>query len=160
MEKNKTNNLEENMSKILMVFGSETGNTENLAHLIEKRLADAGHSVTVQNAASAKAENLADGYDAVLLGASCWGDDSIELQADFDSFFAQADKMGLSGKKVAAFASGDQSYQYFCGAVDVVEEKAKELGAEIITEGLRIEGDGSGEEVAIGNYVSAVLAGL
>lgn len=40
------------MSKILIVFGSATGNTENIAHLIEAKLAKAGNEVTVQNAAA------------------------------------------------------------------------------------------------------------
>ena len=146
------------MSKILIVFGSVTGNTENIARLIEKKLAAGGHEVTVQSAADAKAEGMAEGYDAVLLGASCWGEDEIEMQDDFASLFEKADKMGL--KRVAAFASGDREYQYFCGAVDAIEEKAKELGVEVLAEGLRLEGDGSGDDADIEKFVATIMGKL
>lgn len=61
------------MAKILEVYGSTTGNTESIAHAIEAKLQAAGNNVTVVNAADAQADGLADGYDAVLFGASCWG---------------------------------------------------------------------------------------
>ena len=60
------------MSKILIVYGSSTGNTENIARLITRGLSDAGHDVTLENAADVKAAGLAKGYDAVLMGASVW----------------------------------------------------------------------------------------
>ena len=148
------------MGKILIVYGSVTGNTESIAHLIEKKFAAAGHEVTVKSAGECKAAGLAEGFDAVLLGASCWGEDEIEMQEDFAALMGDADKMGLSGKLVAAFASGDQSYQYFCGAVDVVEEEAPKLGATLAAEGLRLEGDGGSDDAAVGAFADAVMAKL
>ena len=71
------------MAKILEVYGSTTGNTESIAHAIEAKLQAAGNDVTVVNAADAQADGLADGYDAILFGASCWGDEDIEMQEDF-----------------------------------------------------------------------------
>ena len=138
------------MAKILEVYGSTTGNTESIAHAIEAKLQAAGNDVTVVNAADAQADGLADGYDAVLFGASCWGDEDIA------ALFENADKMNLKGKKIAAFASGDRSYPHFCGAVDVVEETGKKLGAEIITDGLRIEGDGSDCEDDIASWADDI----
>lgn len=87
------------MAKILEVYGSTTGNTESIAHAIEAKLQAAGNDVTVVNAADAQADGLADGYDAVLFGASCWGDEDIEMQEDFAALFENADKMNLKGKK-------------------------------------------------------------
>ena len=139
------------MAKILEVYGSTTGNTESIAHAIEAKLQAAGNDVTVVNAADAQADGLADGYDAVL-----FGDEDIEMQEDFAALFENADKMNLKGKKIAAFASGDRSYPHFCGAVDVVEETGKKLGAEIITDGLRIEGDGSDCEDDIASWADDI----
>lgn len=144
------------MAKILEVYGSTTGNTESIAHALEAKLQEAGNDVTVINAADAQADGLADGYDAVLFGASCWGDEDIEMQEDFAALFENADKMNLKGKKIAAFASGDRSYPHFCGAVDIVEEAGKKLGAEIITDGLRIEGDGSDCEDDIASWADDI----
>ena len=105
------------MSKVLIVFGSSTGNTESIAQKLEELIVAGGHEVTLLNAADASAENLADGYDAVLFGCSAWGMEDLEMQDDFLSLFEEFDRIGLAGRKVAAFASGDHEYEHFCGAV-------------------------------------------
>ena len=112
------------------------------------------------NAADASAEHLADGYDAVLFGASAWGVDDLELQDDFAPLFEEFDVMDLKGRKLAAFASGDRDYEHFCGAVDVIEARGKELGAEIMADGLRLEGDGGSAPDEIESFVQAVLKKL
>ncbi len=135
------------MSKALIVFGSTTGNTEGVSDDIAKVLEGGGHDVDVKSAADVDVEGMADGYDVVLLGCSTWGDDEIELQDDFIPVFDDMDKCGLKGKKVAVFGCGDSSYEYFCGAVDVIEEKAEQLGAELLGDTLKIDGDPDTDEV-------------
>jgi sulfite reductase alpha subunit-like flavoprotein len=56
------------------------------------------------------------------------------------------DKANLSGKKVAVFGCGDSSYTHFCGAVDVIEEKAAQLGANVVMASLKIDGDPDKDE--------------
>lgn len=148
------------MSKVLVVYGSSTGNTESIAQMIKAGLAAADHDVTLCNAADVTAAGLAEGYDAVLLGASAWGTDEVELQDDFAPLFDEMDKMGLKDLKLAAFASGDREYEHFCGAVDVIEARGKELGAKIMTEGLRLEGDGSDSKEDVSAFVEAVVQNL
>ncbi|WP_022656908.1 flavodoxin [uncultured Desulfovibrio sp.] len=148
------------MSKILIVYGSSTGNTESIARKLEEQLAAAGQEVTVLNAADATAEHLADGYDAVLFGASAWGEEDVELQDDFAPLFEEFDVMDLKGRKLAAFASGDRDYPHFCGAVDVIEARGKELGAEVLTDGLRLEGDGGGSRDEITAFVQEIVRKL
>ncbi|MCR4666449.1 MAG: flavodoxin [Desulfovibrio sp.] len=148
------------MAKVLMVFGSTTGNTESIAHMIEKKLANGGHEVTVLNSADANPEHLAKGYDCVLMGCSAWGDEEVEMQDDFATFFEGIETMDLKGVKVAAFASGDKSYPNFCGAADVIVERSKELGAELIADSLKLEGDGSSDEDEVDSFVSEVMKAL
>ncbi len=148
------------MSKILIVYGSSTGNTESIAHKLEEQLAAGGHAVTLLNAADVTAEHLADGYDAVLFGASAWGEEDVELQDDFAPLFEEFDVMGLKGRKLAAFASGDRDYPHFCGAVDVIEARGKELGAEVLADGLRLEGDGGGSQAEIAAFVQEIARRL
>lgn len=88
------------MSKVLIVYGSSTGNTESIAQKLEALIKAGGHDVTLLNAAEASAENLADGYDAVLFGASAWGDEDLELQDDFAPLFEEFDAMNLKGKRL------------------------------------------------------------
>lgn len=149
------------MHKVLIVFGSTTGNTESIASAIAEILENQGVRVEIKNASEiSDCKNLVSGYDAVLMGCSCWGDTDIELQDDFAPLVDQFSSMGLSRTKVAAFASGDSSYVHFCGAVDVIENAAKKCGANIITDGLRVEGDASTAPEEIQAFAEAIVQDL
>ena len=148
------------MSKVLIVFGSSTGNTESIAQKLAELVTAGGHEVKLLNAADASAQNLADGFDAVLFGCSAWGMEDLEMQDDFASLFEDFDRMGLAGRKVAAFASGDTEYEHFCGAVPAIEERAKELGAVIIADGLKMEGDAANDPDAVASFAEDVLKQL
>ena len=54
------------MSKVLIVYGSSTGNTESIAQKLRDILTEAGQDVDMRNAAEVSAPGLADGFDAVL----------------------------------------------------------------------------------------------
>lgn len=135
------------MSKALIVFGSTTGNTESVSDTIAKFMEEKGVEVVIKDAADASPSGLADGYDAILLGCSTWGEEDIELQDDFIPLYEDLEESGLSGKKVAVFGCGDSSYTHFCGAVDAIEEKAEQLGATIMVDSLKIDGDPDRDEV-------------
>jgi len=146
--------------KVLIVYGSETGNTESIAEALGEQIGAAGHEVKVLNAANASAEGLCNGYDAVLFGCSAWGTDEVELQSDFNTLFEDFDSIGVNGKKVACFASGDSSFEHYCGAVDVIEDKVQSLGATLMEEGLRIEGDYSGNKDDVDAWGAKIIASL
>ncbi|NDV19062.1 flavodoxin [Pseudodesulfovibrio sp. JC047] len=135
------------MNKTLIVYGSTTGNTESVADDIAKILEKNGRSVEIVSAADVSVDGMANGYETLFLGSSTWGDDEIELQDDFVPLFDDLDKAGLQGKKVAVFGCGDSSYEFFCGAVDAIEEKAESLGAIILGDTLKIDGDPESDEV-------------
>lgn len=148
------------MSTILIIYGSSTGNTESIAEKLGRIFTDAGHNVTVMNAANASANGMANGYDAVLMGCSAWGVDEVELQDDFAPLIDKFDIMGLQGVKVAAFASGDTSYEHFCAGVDIIEATAKAVGANIVAEGLKVEGDASNGIREIETFAEEVMKNL
>ncbi len=148
------------MSKIRIVYGSETGNTESIAEALATNLKSAGHEVDCQSAAKVPAKGLGDGFDCVLMGTSVWGTDSIELQSDFEAYDNAFGDMGLSGKKCAAFASGDTMYELYCGGVDYIEGQYKAVGADVITEGLRIEGDAGDGADDIKSFAEAISKAL
>lgn len=148
------------MSKVLIVFGSTTGNTEGIAEAIAKQIEAAGHEVTLTNAADASADGLCDGYDCALFGCSAWGTDDVELQPDFDALFVDFDNINAKGVKTGCFASGDSSFEHFCGAVDVIEAKLNELGAQQIVGGLKVDGDLSAGESDVEEWTNDVLKSL
>ncbi|MBP3730099.1 MAG: flavodoxin [Mailhella sp.] len=146
--------------KVLIVYGSETGNTESLAEALGEQISAAGHTVKVLNAADASAEGLCTGYDAVLFGCSAWGTDEVELQGDFNALFEEFDSIDIKGKKAACFASGDSSFEHYCGAVDVIEDRLGSLGATLMEEGLRVEGDYSGNKDDVDAWGQKIIAAL
>ncbi len=129
------------MAKILVVYGSTTGNTEWTAKEVAKLLGEAGHETTVKNVTDVKADGLCQGYDLVAFGASTWGTDELEFQEDFTPFFENFDKLGANGVKTAVFGCGDDSYEYYCGAVDAMADKLAELGSTVVGGKLKINGD-------------------
>lgn len=148
------------MSNVLIVYGSTTGNTAAVAEALGRQIAEAGHDVTVSDAADVAPEGLCAGHDAVLFGCSAWGTDEVELQDDFAPLFEAFDRIGAKGCRVAAFATGDSDFEHFCGAVDVIEARLRELGAEVIADGLKIDGDldsGRAEVEAWGKSVIGAL---
>jgi flavodoxin short chain len=149
------------MNKALIIFGTTTGNTESMSEIIEQALVDVGCETEVKNVVDAQVADLTAEHDVLLLGCAAYGEDTIELQDDFDEFYQQLDGTQLNGKKVAVFAPGDSSYEYFCGSVDMLEEKMEDLGGELVTSGLKIDGDpddSKDEIVAWANSIAESIA--
>lgn len=144
--------------KTLIVYGSSTGNTESVAGWIAEAAREKGLAVDVLDAADADADGLAEGYDLVLLGSSTWGDDEIELQDDFELLFEDLDLARLRGRRVAVFGCGSSEYTFFCGAVDAIESRAGELGAVLVQEPLKIDGEPDRKEVLA--WTERLFAGL
>ncbi len=134
------------MSTALIVFGSTTGNTESVADTVEGDLSNASYTVKKVNVTDVDVDILDDAYDLYLLGSSTWGDDDIEFQEDFQPFYENMTR-SLAGKKFAVFGCGDSSYEYFCGAVDALEERVQKLGGTLVCESLRIDGEPEQNEI-------------
>lgn len=84
-------------------FGSDTGNTENIAKMIQKQL---GKDVAdVHDIAKSSKEDL-EAHDILLLGipTGYYG----EAQCDWDDFFPTLEEIDFNGKLVALFGCGDQ----------------------------------------------------
>ena len=135
------------MSKVLIVYGSSTGNTQSIAEKVGELIRAAGHEANVVNAGEVAPDNLTEGYDAALFGCSAWGEEELEMQDDFLPLFE-------------AFDKADQTYTHFCGAVDAIEERARELGATVIADGLKMEGDATADPDAVDAFAQAVIKNL
>jgi flavodoxin I len=126
------------MKKILMIYGSTMGNTEQLAELITSELKNKDVEIKTKNVKGLDISILSN-YDIVLFGSSTWGDG--ELQDDFAEFLPQLQFYSLKGKKVAVFGPGDSNYDKFCEAVNIVEETVIKCGAEQLVESLKVDGE-------------------
>ncbi|MCE7792945.1 flavodoxin [Salipaludibacillus sp. CUR1] len=131
------------MSKVLLVYASMTGNTEEMADLVERGLESEGVTVDKKEVTEVDIDTLEE-YDYCLFGVYTWGDgelpdESLELYDDMES----AD---LTGKTFAVFGTGDHAYEIFCGAVDLLEKVIKEQGGQLPLESLKVESFPEGED--------------
>ena len=128
------------MVKAILIYGSTIGNTEILSKSVEEGLKISEVEVVVKNVETASVEELKD-YDVIIFGCSTWGEG--ELQDDFVSFEEEMGKISLNGKKAAVFGPGDSEIypDTFCDAVDILEKRLKNCGAEIVIDSLKIDGD-------------------
>lgn len=144
------------MSKALIVFGSTTGNTESVAETVASVLEGESIAVQIRNVVDVSPADLPGGFDVILFGCSTWGEEEIELQEDFTPLYEDLESAALSGRKVAVFGCGDSAYTHFCGAVDAIEEKLRAMGADLVTDSLKIDGEPDGDEV--GDWAALVAA--
>jgi len=128
------------MAEVVLIFGSTTDNTEMLSEHVVAGLERRGALVTVKNVTEASVDELAD-YDAIVFGCPTYGEG--DLQDDFVDFHEAMDGITPKGKKAAVFGPGDsEGYpDSFCEAVDILEETLKKCGAEIVTEGFKVDGE-------------------
>lgn len=132
------------MKEILLAYASMSGNTEAIADLIEEELVKHGLHVKRAEVYDIDASDLVSA-ESIIFGAYTWGDG--ELPDDFLDLYDEMDDIDLSQKQMAVFGSGDSSYDVFCGAVDLIEEKIRGRNGNIAVPGLKIELSPFGEDV-------------
>lgn len=113
------------MSKVAVVFWSQTGNTEALANAVADGAKAAGAEVSVLGFGDINSANLSD-YDAVAFGCPAMGAEQLE-ETEVDPVFTELES-SLSGKKIALFGS------YGWGSGEWMEEwenRAKTAGADL-----------------------------
>lgn len=141
------------MKKVAIIYGSTTGNTEQVASLLAGHLSQ--YQVTLLNVAEVSAD-LVEASDLVLLGSSTWG--YGEIQDDFADYMPQITPGLYSGKAVAVFGCGDSiSFgDVFCEAVTQIEAQLGAVGANLVQEGLRVDGDVDANLEAIENFAQTL----
>lgn len=124
------------MATVGIFFGSDTGNTENIAKMIQKILQKQfGDDVSeVHDIAKSSKEDL-EGFDILLLGIPTWY--YGEAQCDWDDFFPTLEEVDFNGKLVALFGCGDQEdyAEYFCDAMGTIRDIIEPRGAAIVGTG-------------------------
>ncbi|TKH07790.1 flavodoxin [Peribacillus simplex] len=134
------------MSKIIMIFASMSGNTEEMADIIIEGITESSDmNIEKIDIMEGPEASILGEYDGILLGAYTWGDG--ELPDDFLDFYEEMDHIDLTGKKAAVFGSCDSSYSQYGAAVDILTEKLREQGADIVLEGLKVELNPDDEDI-------------
>ncbi len=90
------------MSKVAVVFWSQTGNTEEMANAVADGAKAAGAEVTMFQADDFSDDKM-DEFDAIAFGCPAMGDEVLE-EDSFEPMFSACEGK-LSGKKIALFGS-------------------------------------------------------
>lgn len=136
------------MSKVLVVYFSQTGNTEAMAKAVAEGVEAAGKEAQLVEAENASAADL-EAARVFALGSPATGTEEID-----DSYMAPLmDEIegSLSGKKVLLFGSYDWGDGEF---MRTWEERVTSAGAELVT-GAGITANLSPDDAAVGTLKKA-----
>eukprot|EP00931_Biecheleriopsis_adriatica_P028683 TRINITY_DN1709_c0_g1_i4.p1 TRINITY_DN1709_c0_g1~~TRINITY_DN1709_c0_g1_i4.p1 ORF type:complete len:1910 (-),score=435.02 TRINITY_DN1709_c0_g1_i4:68-5407(-) len=112
-----------------ILYGSETGNTAELAARFASMCQSRGYDVELAELNDLSVEDLAGRKHVVILIATC-GEGQIPGNAvTLYEELGQADPGILNGVNYSIFALGDKAYRHFCSAGYDYDRRLKELGA-------------------------------
>lgn len=115
---------------LTVLYGTESGNSEELADQAKKLAEKEGFKVTVTNMADIAPKVLAKA-ERLLVIVSTWGEgDPPDAATDFHETFMGEDMVKLPGLPFSVCALGDTSYEHFCQIGRDVDKRLAELGAE------------------------------
>ena len=90
------------MSKVLIVYATRTGQTQNIADLIAEGIRFTGIEAKIVNAAEVKGEDALAGYDGYVFWSPTYHGEMMQAMKTFLFLAAKAD---LAGKVGGAFGS-------------------------------------------------------
>jgi flavorubredoxin len=90
------------MAKVLVVFATRTGETQNIADLIAEGIRFSGHEAQVANVKEIKNEVDLEGFDGYVFGSSTYHGEMLQ---GMKTFLFLAEKANLEGTVGGAFGS-------------------------------------------------------
>jgi flavorubredoxin len=90
------------MSKVLIVYATRSGETQNIAELIAEGIRFAGHEANVTSVKEIKNESDLDGYDGYVFGSATYHGEMLQ---GMKTLLFLAEKANLEGKIGGAFGS-------------------------------------------------------
>jgi len=150
----------EYMANVLLLYVSQTGNTEIMAEEIAGFLEYNAHDVEIKtfDFDPIDIDELSE-YDLVLIGTHSNDDGYIPFEAE--DFFDDLEEANLEGTVFGVFGSGDTAYDEFCLSVDIMGDRLQELGAEVIPDRCKVDLMPTDEDIAkIEQFAASGIAKL
>jgi len=115
--------------KLMILYGSESGNAEGLAAEAKKRANKLGIKTTLVDMADSNPSELAREQQVLVL-VSTWGEgEPPERAASYYRQLMAEDAPKLGGLKFAVLGLGDTAYEQFCQMGKDFDRRLEELGA-------------------------------
>lgn len=128
------------MKRILILYASSTGNTEEIASLLDKSIDRETFEVVLKNLEMEEVDaTQLTQYDGILFGTYTYDDGDLPFETDI--FCDNLAAVDLSGKVVGLFGSGDTAYSLFCQAVDTMKTVFAHAHAEVLETAVKIDLD-------------------
>lgn len=133
------------MALAKIVYASMTGNTEEIADIIEEKLEDEGFEVESEECTDVDSDFFEDA-DVCIVATYTYGDG--DLPYEFEDFFNDLADESLDGKIFGVVGSGDRDYgEFFCKSaydfIDQFEKTGASKGADLVC----IENNAEGEDI-------------
>ncbi|WP_298827814.1 flavodoxin domain-containing protein [uncultured Planococcus sp.] len=126
------------MIHVLILYASSTGNTEEIASLLEQHLDPKVYAVSLENIemGDMDPQQLLQ-YDGILFGTYTYDDGDLPFETEV--FCDTLRTVDLTGKVVGVFGSGDTAYDGFCSAVDLMKVEFKKHNAQVIPHSVKVD---------------------
>ncbi len=143
--------------EVTILFGSQTGNAQNLAKKAGKTLEERGFQVNVSAMSDFKPNNLKKVKNLLIVVSTHGEGDPPDNALTFHEFIHGKRAPKLEDFRYSVLSLGDSSYEFFCQTGKDFDKRLEELGGTRITP--RVDCDLDFEEPAA-VWAEAVLAGL
>jgi sulfite reductase (NADPH) flavoprotein alpha-component len=141
--------------KLTVLYGTESGNSEELADRTVKEAKKKGFKAVMKNMSDISPADLAK-EENLLVIVSTWGDgEAPETAVGFHKAF-MADDVKLDGVKFSVCGLGDTSYEKFCEIGKQFDARLEELGATRIAP--RVDCDVDYEDCYVEWFAAAMKA--
>ncbi|MBJ7473360.1 MAG: flavodoxin domain-containing protein, partial [Solirubrobacteraceae bacterium] len=122
-----------------ILYATDTGNAKELAGMLAAAAEKTGIPTRVSDLADYKSRGLKDEQDVLIIAATHGEGEPPPAALDFFEFIQGKKAPKLDGVRFAVLALGDSTYEHYCAAGRILDERFAALGAQRLAD--RVECD-------------------